>query len=135
MVLSLQAVRAERRGLPAEAAGAGAQGHGLGGPELSHQQHGSLRGSEATVPVRRAGRAGRAGVGWGGVLGDPRAVLGAHLRAGAQALSQGSGWGGWAGEHPSFVCSFTHSLPHSFITWIIQGGHCGERGAETRPVP
>ena len=73
MVLSLQAVRAERRGLPAEAAGAGAQGHGLGGPELSHQQHGGLRGSEATVPVRRAGRVGcwvTPGLSWGLISGQ-----------------------------------------------------------------
>lgn len=42
----LQAVHPGRGGLQAAAAGAGAQGHGLGGPGLPRQQHGGLRGGE-----------------------------------------------------------------------------------------
>lgn len=50
-----QVVHSECRGLQAEAGGAGAQRHGLGGPQLLCQQHGDLRGSEAQGWVQRAG--------------------------------------------------------------------------------
>lgn len=47
-----QAVHAERGELHAEAGRAGAHGHGLRSPELLHQQHSHLCGSEASNPGR-----------------------------------------------------------------------------------
>lgn len=70
----LQVLHAEHGGLQAAAVRAGAQGHGLGCPQLSHQQHGGLRGSEA--------QGAEGWVGWGGGWGVPPQLLsGARAQA------------------------------------------------------
>lgn len=52
-------------------------------------------------------------------MGNPQLSWGAHLRGRCSGyeghLVQGAG---------------EHSLIHSFITTVIQGGHCGERGRD-----
>lgn len=123
----LQAVCAARGGLQAQAVGAGAQRHDLGGPELPHQQHGGLRGGEA--------HGAEGGTGWGAEGGNP--LLSWGLSRGAQSKCPGSeGHLSPGDRQESLICLFIHSFSHSFLHHTSNlGGRYGQREVETRPVP